>query len=131
MEDKMNIENITRITNIIKRERVTNNLIYTLRSNGVKLEPLSLKHSDCLFSLLKTLSTMGFNTELEDPKMIDLSENNAAELCLEDIIAYSKYLNSEDEKLKNILVNLIEIKALILKFFLKYPSLISPQVIVE
>lgn len=111
----MQFMDISMISSIIKKEKLTSNSIYTLIMKGYNFEDLSLRHCDCLFSLMKILSTSGFNTEFEEPVTINLMKEDIKDVLLDDIILYLGYLNYEDERLRSLITILLETKVQVIK----------------
>ena len=103
------------LSDVIKREKTTNSILFTLNTKGLNLCTASLKHSNCIYNLLKYFSASGFNIELEEPGYISMNEDEIINTCFDDISTYTKYISMDNEKLAISLSELIDIKVEILK----------------
>lgn len=103
------------LSDVIKREKMTNSILFTLNTKGCDLCKASLKHSNCIYNLLKYFSASGFNIELEEPGYLSINEDEIINTCFDDIDAYTKYISIDNEKLALSLSELIDIKVEILK----------------
>lgn len=103
------------LSDVIKREKMTNSILFTLNTKGCDLCTASLKHSNCIYNLLKYFSSSGFNIELEEPGYISMNEDEIINTCFDDINSYTKYISMDNEKLALSLSELIDIKVEILR----------------
>ena len=110
----MDVEIINTLSKLIKREKITNNILFMLKSKVPELEETALEHGKHLYGLIKLFSNTGFNIELEEPKCIDFTREQAITMFLNDITTYSELIKKSDPKIITILSELMKIKVSIL-----------------
>lgn len=111
----MDIEIINTLSTLIKREKLTNNILFMLKNRVPELEETALEHGKHLFTLAKLYSNSGFNIELEEPKYIDYTREQVINMLLDDIHVYSDLIKKNDTDIITILSELMKIKVSILK----------------
>ncbi len=114
----MDIEIMNALSVIIKREKTTNSILFMIKNITPEKEEKALEHSRYLYSLVKLFSSTGFNLELEEPKYIDFTREQAINLLLDDIAVYSDISKKNDSRIIPILSELTKIKIFILKHLL-------------
>lgn len=116
----MDVEIMNTLSIIIKREKLTNNILFMLKSSIPELEKTALEHGKHLYTLIKLFSSTGFNIELEEPKYINLTREQIISMLLNDMAAYSDIIKKNDSNIIAILSELMKIKISILHYlFLK------------
>lgn len=111
----MDVEIISTLSIIIKREKITNNVLFMFKNIVPELEETALEHGKHLYTLIKLFSGTGFNIELEEPKYIDFKREELTTMCLNDITTYCELIKKNDYNINAILSELIKIKTVILK----------------
>lgn len=111
----MDVETMHNLSIIIKKEKLTNNILFMLKNMIPDMEEAALKHSKLFYSLAKLFSNTGFNIELEGPRYIDLTRDQVITMLLDDISAYSDLIKKNDSTVIPILSELMKIKIAILK----------------
>lgn len=114
----MDVEIMNTISIIIKREKLTNNILFMLKDKIPELEKTALEHSKHLYTLIRLFSSTGFNMELEEPRFVNLTSEQIITMLLNDIAVYSDLLNKNDSNIITILSELIKIKISILNHLL-------------
>lgn len=103
---------------IIKREKTTNNILFMIKTITPDKESKALEHGKYLYSLIRLFSSTGFNLELEEPRYIDFTREQAINLLLDDIAVYSDIVKKNGGTIIPILSELINIKIFIIKHLL-------------
>lgn len=111
----MDVEIMNNLSLMIKREKITNNILYMLKNIIPELEETALEHGKHLYTLVKLFSNTGFNMELEEPKYIDLPRDQVITMLLDDITTYSDLAKENDNNIVSVLSELVKIKIIILK----------------
>lgn len=106
------------LSSIIKREKTTNNILFMIKNITPEKEDKALEHGKYLYTLIRLFANTGFNLELEEPRYIDFTWEEAIYLLLDDIAVYSGIVKKNDSKITPILSELINIKIFILKHLL-------------
>jgi predicted heme/steroid binding protein len=110
----MDVEIMNTLSILIKREKITNNILFMLKGRVPELEETALEHGKHLYALIKLFSNTGFNIELEEPKYINLTREQVITMFLNDITVYSDLIKKSDPKIITILSELMKIKVSIL-----------------
>lgn len=110
----MEAEIMNTLSILIKKERITNNILFMLKGRVPELEETSLEHGKYLYALIKLFSNTGFNIELEEPKYVDFTREQVISMFLSDITTYSEMIKKSDPKIIEILSELMKIKIYIL-----------------
>jgi predicted heme/steroid binding protein len=106
----MDMDLMALVSNVIKKEKVTNNILLTLKNNGHDVDKLSLEHNNSLYNLIKYYSTTGFNIELEEPHHLNLTTEHMIKFCLEDLKSYSEIITKNNTNLNQLIPQLIKVK---------------------
>jgi hypothetical protein len=114
----MEAEVMNTLSILIKKERITNNILFMLKSRVPELEKTALEHGKYLYALIKLFSNTGFNIELEEPKSMDFTRDQVITMFLNDITTYSEMIKKNDPKLIGLLSELLKIKISILNYLI-------------
>lgn len=114
----MDIETMNNLSTIIRREKITNNILFMLKSSIPVIEETALEHGKYLYALIKLFSNTGFNIELEEPKHINYTKVEIIKMLLNDIILYSELIRKSPHEIVDILTELMKIKASIISHLL-------------
>jgi predicted heme/steroid binding protein len=106
----MNMEMMGMLSQLIKKEKFTNNILFMLKNKTPSIEITALEHNKYLYDLVKLFSATGFNIEIEEPRYIKLTNEQAIKIFLDDISTYSEITSKGDEKINSILSKFIKIK---------------------
>lgn len=110
----MDVEIMNTLSIIIKREKITNNMLFMLKNSTPELEGTALEHGKYLYALIKLFSNTGFIIELEEPKYVDFTREQVIIMFLNDIALYSDLIKKNDSNIIAILSELMKIKISIL-----------------
>lgn len=102
------------LSNLIEREKLTANMLYSFRNFDSKILTESLKHNQSLYKLLKLYSRSGFIVPIEEPDYIQLELRDAVNICIDDLEFYRNFIG-EDNELVKIIPELISTKLYLLK----------------
>lgn len=114
----MDVEIMNTLSILIKKEKLTNNILFVLKGREPELEETALEHGKHLYALIKLFSNTGFNIELEEPKYINFTREQTITMFLNDITIYSELIKKSDSNITKILSELMKIKVSILNYLI-------------